>query len=46
MEDAPSTADVEKYVKRAMYAFVILMAILVAFAGYGVFSFVEWLHSR
>ena len=46
MEDAPSSVLVEKYVKRAMYAFVVLMAILVAFAGYGIFSFVDWLHSK
>lgn len=41
MDDAASTPQVEKYVKRAMYAFVILMAILVAFAGYGIISLVQ-----
>lgn len=46
MEESLSTVEVEKYVKRAVYAVVILLAVLVAIIGGVALALIQWLVSK
>lgn len=46
MDDAPPAAEVEKYVKRGVYAVIILLSVLVALFGWAVITLVQWIVSK